>query len=433
MKTILFFNLINIILSLPAHPSHFRIIPLNFYTPDNRNDKYFDNINYYGIRIAWIASNPPSDHITITDKDKSSYLKWDKQGSFNPHKDQWGSNLWSYNFIDSKLLVGKNTINIGPWTYNVNIPKYGIKDNIDDSALIIGDANISPSSRFSLGSADSIIKNSLLNLENKISLVIWLGDVFYHDTPNSILTEFPKLTVESNGIIKGAPSYLTVGIQGNHDYSSNTACHNCNWNINKNGLTCSNNNQASGSWLNYFFVIDGLKSFNNGLSDIYHRSCRVPFEYTLQIKVLGRTGYIIIDNVWAVHEVNINWSDISNKINNYIDTLLILGHWDYTNSGSKSGVSEWVSYLYKYFDNKKIYGVQGHTHINTIRTINKYEHNYGKNINYQIITAGGNGFRGSGCDCRGNCYNCHCCCPTLYNNGNWVIGGWNHGEFCSLR
>lgn len=434
LKKILFSGLLfKLVLSLEQHASHFRIIPLNFYTLDNRNDKYFSDPNYYGVRIGWIASNPPSENIIINDNEKSTHLNWKIKGSFNPHKYQWGNNLWNYAFIDTKLLVGKNTINIGPWTYHINIPRYGSRTNYDDTTLIIGDANIAPSSRYALGNADIVIKNSLLKLQDKVSLVVWLGDVFYHDTPNSITTEFPKLTNINNNNIYGVPNFLHIGIQGNHDYSSNTACHGCVWNINRDGLTCSNNNQVSGSWLQYFFITDGLKSFNNGLSEIYHKGCRVPYEYSLQIKVLGRTGYIILDNAWKPEEVNIDWSSVSNKLNSHIDNLLVLGHWDYINSGAKSGVSDWISYIYKYFSNKKIQGVQGHTHINNKRIINKFEHHYGKNINYELITAGGNGFRGSGCDCRGNCYNCHCCCPTLYNFSNWIIGGWNNGEFCSLR
>ena len=46
--SLLICNLIEVF-AINPHPSHFKIIPLNFYTPDNRNDKYFKDSNFYGI------------------------------------------------------------------------------------------------------------------------------------------------------------------------------------------------------------------------------------------------------------------------------------------------------------------------------------------------------------------------------------------------
>lgn len=419
---------------LSSDPSHFRLLPLNFYTPDNRNDKYFSNSNYYGVRIAWIASKPPSDTISISNNNDCIKLNWETKGLFNVHKNHWGTKLWDYAFIDTALPVGYHTITIDKWIYNVYIPRFGSRVNNDDTTFIIGDPNIGASSRWALGKADTVIKSKFLEYNNKSTLVVWLGDIFYHDTPNIITEEWPKLTeIQHNNVIKGVTNFLHIGIIGNHDYSSSTACHSCKWINNKNGLSCTNNNEVSAIWIPYFFATDAIKSFHNKLDQIYHRSCRVPYEYTLQVNVLGRTGYISIDNAWHPHEMNINWIELSNKINNYIDTILIMGHWDYINSGAYSGISDWISFLYKFFASKKIYGVQGHTHINTIQTINKYDHHNNNNINYQLITAGGNGFRGSGCDCKGNCFNCHCCCPTLYKNNNWIIGGWNNNNFCNIN
>jgi hypothetical protein len=422
MKLLLLGILLKTIQSINVHPSHFRIVPLSFYTPNNRNEQYFKDDNYYGVRIAWIASKPPSDSIVINDSKQCITLSWKVRGGFNPHKNDWGNGLWDYAFVDTALHIEHNLIKIGEWSYNIKVPRFGKKENDDDTTLFIGDANIGSSSRFALGGADAVIKSSLLKQQNKTTMVVWLGDVFYHDKPNSITSEWPRLTDVSNNIINGVPTFLHIGLIGNHDYSSNTACHNCNWNIRRNGLSCINDNKVSGSWVQYFFTSDGIKSFHDGLSENYHRGCRVPYEYTIQNFVLGRTGYITVDNAWHPNDVNINWSDLSNKLNNYVDNIIVIGHWDYSNSGGKSGVSDWIHKIEQYFRNKKITGVQGHTHINSIRN---------GNGNFKLITAGGNGFRGSGCDCKGNCYNCHCCCPTLYKNNNWIIGGWNKGEFCN--
>jgi hypothetical protein len=415
MFKIILYGILNVkIYGLNIHPSHFRIIPLNFYTTDNRNDIFFEDLNYYGVRIGWIGSHPPDNNIIVNNDINCINLKWEKSGMFNPHKNKWDNLQWEYSFIDTKLYTGYNKINIGQYTYNVNIPKVGFGN---DATLIIGDPNIAQISSYALGNADIVIKNTLLNLENKASFVIWLGDIFYHDGPESITTELPKLINNNNNVISGFTSYLHVGIQGNHDYSSNTACHNCNWNINKNGLLCVNNNEVSGSWVNYLMISDGLKSFDNELSNIYHRGCRVPYEYTLQIKVIGKTGFIIIDNTWHYNEININWNAVSSKLNQYTDTILILGHWDMIHSGSKASITEWVNFLKQFFNNKRIYGVQGHTHINKISD--------------NIVTVGGNGFRGSGCDCSHTCMGCHCCCPTLYNNSNFILGGWDIMQLCS--
>lgn len=417
-------------INLATDPSHFRIVPLNFYTPDNRNDQYFKDSNYYGVRLAWIASEPPSNDISINNDLGYNKLNWHTKGKFNVHKNQWGNNLWDYSFIDTSLYVGKNLITIDKWTYTINIPHFGIKTSNDDTTLFIGDVNIAKAGQFALGEADKVIKNIVLEYQNISPLIVWVGDIFYHDTSNIITEEWPKLINNNNNNINGITNYLHIGILGNHDYISHTACHDCNWHINRNGLSCANSNEPSGSWVQYFFATDALKSFHNDLSSVYHRGCRVPYEYSFQIIVLGRTGYITIDNTWAPNEVNINWNDVKNKLNNYIDTIFIIGHWDMIHAGSKSGVTDWILYLYKYFDNKQIHGIQGHTHINKYEHINRYSHRYQKNIDYKLITTGGNGFKGSGCNCKNNCFYCHCCCPTLYKNNTWVIGGWDNNNLC---
>lgn len=422
---LLLFNLIYTIKAINPEPSHFRIIPLNFYTFDNRNDQYFRNQDYYGVRIGWIASIPPSNTIIINDNNHCFNLNWQTKGLFNPHKNQWGNNLWDYSFSDIGLYIGTNIITIGPWSYNVKIPRYGQRITEDDTTLFIGDPNIGPSSQYSLGNADDVIKSIIMKQQNKTSLIIWLGDIFYHDNADSIFKEWPKLTIINKNNILGVPTYLHIGILGNHDYSSDTGCDNCHWNIRKDNLLCVNNNKISGSWLQYFFMTDSFKSFHQGLSDIYHRGCRVPYEYSIQIIVIGRTAYITIDNTWHPNEVNIDWNSVNNKINNHVDTIIIIGHWDYINLGAKSSVSDWITYLYKFFK-KEIIGVQGHTHVNNIKTVVK-----NNNLKYKLITVGGNGFRGAGCNCNGNCYNCHCCCPTLYKNNNWIIGGWNKDQLCN--
>ena len=420
MKLLLLLNLILVDL-FKSEPSHFRITPLSFYTPDNRNDKYFTD-NKYGVRLSWIGSPPPSENIIINN---NINLKWEKKGLFNVHKNKWGDKLWDYSFVDTSLSSGQQKIMINNLIYNVNIPYFGKKVVEDDTTIFIGDPNIDPPSRWSLGNADKVIKSKIYEYQNKARLIVWAGDIFYHDDPAIINSKWPQLTSINNNIVSGVPTFLHVSLLGNHDYSSTTACNNCHWTINKNGLSCSNNNEASAIWVQYFFATDGLKSFDNQLSNIYHRGCRVPYEYTTQIFVFGRTGYIIIDNTWKPEELNVKWNDINNKLNNHVDTILIIGHWDYTNDGGSSVVKNWISYLSKYFNNKKIIGVQGHTHTNIISY-----HNY-NNINYQLVTVGGNGFKGSGCDCRDNCFNCHCCCPTLYQNNNWIIGGWNNNQFCN--
>ena len=187
-------------------------------------------------------------------------------------------------------------------------------------------------------------------------------------------------------------------------------------------MMCSNDMDASSSWIPYFFFTDGMKSFHDGLSDKYHRSCRVPYEYTTQVHVLGRNGYISVDNVWRPEEVHLNWQDIANSLNNHVDKILIIGHWDCYNDGGKSIIKDWIKYLSPYFKSKEIIGIQGHTHINKIENYN----------NIKLITAGGNGFRGSGCNCNGGCNGCHCCCPTLYKNNKWIIGGWSDDKLCGM-
>lgn len=419
LTRLIFCSIILKIYGLAPHPSHFRLVPLNFYTPDNRNDKYFDDNNYYGIRIGWVGSKPPVNSITIDNANNCISLQWANSGLFNPHKPDWDNKIWEYSFIDTKILSGINTITVGQWKYTINVPKYG---EGADGMIIIGDPNIGPISRYSLGNADYVIKNTLLNLENQVPLVVWLGDIFYHDSPDSIITEIPKLININNGAVSGFNTYLHVGTQGNHDYSSNTACHNCIWNINKYNMLCVEDSRVSGSWVNYIMLSDGLKSFHDGLSEIYHRGCRVPFEYTLQVKVIGRTCLLLIDNAWHYDEVHINWNELFNKVKSYVDTLIVAGHWDMKHAGSKSSVNDWVTFLKRYFS-KNIFGVQGHTHINKISNIQD-------NV---IVTAGGNGFRGSGCDCSHTCIGCHCCCPTLYNNGKFIIGGWNNNELCAAK
>jgi len=430
--SLLICNLIEVF-AINPHPSHFKIIPLNFYTPDNRNDKYFKDSNFYGVRLGWIASYPPSESIIINSSSSCLNIRWQNTGIFNIHKNEWGTELWKYAFSDLALPIGKTIIQIRDWIYQINIPSFGRNNGNDDTTLFVGDPNIGPKSKWALGSADIVIKSKLLEYTDQVSMVVWLGDIFYHDNPAIITKEWPSLTENRNGHILGVPNYYRIAIPGNHDYSSNTACHSCKWYIQRDNMLCTNNNDVSAAWIPYVFLSDGLKSFNNELSNIYHRGCRVPYEFTFQVKVLGRTGYLTIDNTWAPSEVKIDWTTLSDKLNNYIDTIILIGHWDYINSGAKSGVSDWISYLYKYFQNKKIIGVQGHTHVNNIQHVNKYDHNNHRNINYQLITAGGNGFRGSGCNCKDTCYNCDCCCPSLYKNNNWIIGGWKDNQLCGKK
>ena len=237
LKSCLFYNVI----AFNPDPSHFRIIPLSFYTPDNRNDQYFKNPNYYGVRIAWIASKPPSETIIINNNDACIHLNWQVKGLFNAHKNNWDNILWDYSFVDTALLVGKHSLVIDKWTYNINIPRFGSKLLDDDTTFFIGDANIGGSTRWALGDADTVIKSKLLAYENISSLIVWLGDIFYHDSPNIITKEWPKLTSVNNGIVKGVPNYLHLSVLGNHDYTSSTACHSCKWYIKRDGLSCSSN------------------------------------------------------------------------------------------------------------------------------------------------------------------------------------------------
>jgi hypothetical protein len=406
---------------LSQDPSHFKIIPLNFFTIDSRNDIFFNDSNYYGVRIAWIASDPPSNNIVINNSKECIIKQWNNTGYFNPHKNKWSSQSWKYSFADLRLFSGQTNITIGTWTYMVNIPKFGVH-NYDDTTILIGDPNLGDASRYALGSADIVIKTVLKRSMLKANLVLWLGDIFYHDNENSITREFPKLTEVHNNVVIGIPSYLQVGIQGNHDYSSNTGCHECNWYIKKDNLSCTSNLDVSASWVNYLFVSDGIKSFHDGLSENYHRGCKVPYEYTLQIKVLARTGYIIIDNTWNYNDIKINWSDVYNKLNNHIDTLLVCGHWDLYGYGATSVVRDWIKYLSGYFPNKKIFGIQGHTHENSYHITSN---------NNKLITIGGNGFKGSGCDCTHGCFGCHCCCPSLFANDSFILGGWDSDKLCS--
>lgn len=430
--SLILFRILKFSKSLDPNPSHFRIVPLSFYTPDKRNDKYFDYENKkYGIRVAWVGSIPPSNIINISNDNSFYIYSWNIQNKFNIHKNEWGRNLWDYSFIDLSLTSGKYKVSIKPWTYSIRIPRFGSNEFNSDANIFIGDPNIASKSQWALGEADKVIKSILFKNSDSISSVFWVGDIFYHDSADIINYEWNKLLTNNNNHISGVTNYLHVALNGNHDYSSVSACHNCIWNIKKDNLDCTSNDQISGIWLQYFFVTDALQSFHQRLSEKYHRSCRVPYEYTFQVLIFGRNGYFIIDNTWSPKQVNINWYDIKERLRLYIDNIFVVGHWDSIHAGSTSSVKDWIHYIHKYFYEKTIIGIQGHTHINNIQDINYFNTFSNKYLSYKLLTVGGNGFKGSGCNCKNSCINCHCCCPTVYSNNKWYIGGWDNDKACN--
>jgi predicted MPP superfamily phosphohydrolase len=74
----------------------------------------------------------PSIQAVINDNKQCITLTWKIKNKFNPHKNDWGNDLWEYSFVDTALHIEHNSIKIGDWTYNIKIPRFGKKENDQD-------------------------------------------------------------------------------------------------------------------------------------------------------------------------------------------------------------------------------------------------------------------------------------------------------------
>lgn len=401
--------------------SNFRIVPLSFYTPDGRNDQYFTDSSY-GVRVAWIGrTSPPGETFTVGGRTYS----WAQRGTVDTKKgNDWPSAL-SYVFTDIGAPPGPQTIVVGTdskYTYNVLIPS--AVHSADSDILFIGDVQTQGGNFGLTGVSDVIV--DVLSKAKDTSLVVFPGDIFYHNTAYIMDTAWSS---SSEGLMRGSrpiTDFLVVAVPGNHDYDA-LGCGECNFRQQQKGsLLCTTAlSRANALWVPIFFVTDAMKSFNDGLADVGESSCAVPIQYTLQIYVIGSTCLILVDNVWHPSEsdqaVGGDWTKVANRLPPSVTTILVSSHWDGVAMGAVSDTLEWGEYLKSKFPGRRVICNTNHTHTNTVLSGDP-----------GVAKSGGNGFHGAGCSCTGACRGCACCCPSMWTKDQqWIQGGWSSGQLCS--
>lgn len=405
-----------------ADRGHFRAVPLSYYTPDGRNDKYFTT-NSYGIRVAWIGSMPPAENFTVA----GQTYQWNKKGTIDCKKGNgWPTDL-PFAFTDLSVPFGQQTVTVtgsssdDDYKYNLIVPSVGVSDT---DMLFIGDVQTQEGGWGLSGAADVLVE--VLGNSKSTSLIVFPGDIFYNNSP--YIKDVAWSATPPQGLARGTrpiTDFLVVAVPGNHDYDA-LGCGPCNFSQPRGSLKCTASpSTANAMWVPVFFATDAMKSFNDGLSEAGQPACAVPIEYTLQIYVIGTTCLVLADNVWKPEDsdaaVGGDWSKVASRLPSSVTTVIVSTHWDGRGAGAISDTLDWTNYLKGKFPGKKVFGDANHTHTNTVLSGDP-----------GIVKSGGNGFRGAGCGCQGTCQGCDCCCPSMWTkDGQWIPGGWRQGQLCA--
>jgi hypothetical protein len=377
-------------------------VPLSYYTPDGRNDALFGP-GTYGVRIAWLGSTPPASNFTIGGKSYS----WSQQGTYDAQK--MFPRDFRYSYTNVAMPTGQQTVVVGSFQYHLLIPHAGTKTDTD--VMFVGDINLNDGGSGMTG-AQAAYTKILSKTTDAVSLMLFPGDVFYHDDDFIAQMWAGPLSDASRPIT----NYLVAAVPGNHDYEVN-GCggDDCKWT--REGA-CGAIPVANAMWLALFFATDAMKSFE-GLQHDGKPGCKVPMEYSLQIYVVGRTCIVMGDNVWlaSAAEGALDWSSVNARIAPVVDTVIICTHWNGINLGAASTTMDWTNALAKHFPGKRVFADTNHTHQNSVTS--KTPASLGQAM------SGGNGFGGG--PCLGNA----ACCPSIWRKDQtWVVGGYGAGEVC---